>query len=676
MGKRADQAKKRRRLLLSHPPHPTSTAVSHLLTPPSQDETDSVRLVSSDDLETTILALQTLCENPAELAEKEMKELKRATFALHKVMVEGATLGTSLTSKISTALQDYRFTDALVYLFEMYTRRLPPKLGALQRWVRECDATSEVDGTPGDNEALKCLDLILRIANMDVAGSGEPANGYAVIKRQCVWSAREGLEGELGVWEMMKNGALHGSTTPTPNPNFRVVHHTPGPLRRPPNLYNSTVYASSPNTISFTPISSRRTPSKLDVTGVAGAFVILDVFTPEECLQIVQAASSIGFERDEASQGSARLKTSILARNFVWLADRPFLDHFYGQIRPFVPPVAPRSVDGNGGGQVRGINARFRVYQYTENQVYRPHIDGAWPAAGLDPSTGEYLHDSSPPDDPLWSRYTLLVYLNSDIPKDTGCTTFFLPSPSSIGTMEATSVRPVQGAVLCFPHGDTQGSLLHEGSAVGPGGGKLVIRTDLLYEARGFGTFKPPASVGIAQGGKAEEGAVSPIAPNRILGRYASTVSIPETQRVALIREQAGPIEFVGDYPVPTLRPDEVLAKVLYTGVCQSDLHTKNGTAAGADGQNITNIKLPHVGGHEGVGRIVAVGRDVKGDVKIGGLVGIRFISRGMTNHLHHEDGAFQQFVALDGDNLTVLPDDIDPVEIGPVLCAGITAYK
>ena len=91
--------------------------------------------------------------------------------------------------------------------------------------------------------------------------------------------------------------------------------------------------------------------------------------------------------------------------------------------------------------------------------------------------------------------------------------------------MEATSVRPVQGAVLCFressessfgllliqrsiiAHGDTQGSLLHEGSAVGPGGGKLVIRTDLLYEARGFGTFKPPASVGIAQGGKAEEGA-------------------------------------------------------------------------------------------------------------------------------------------------------------------------
>jgi hypothetical protein len=88
--------------------------------------------------------------------------------------------------------------------------------------------------------------------------------------------------------------------------------------------------------------------------------------------------------------------------------------------------------------------------------------------------------------------------------------------------MEATSVKPIQGAVLCFrkylhltyrathadslAHGDTQGSLLHEGSAVGPDGGKLVIRTDLLYEAKGFGQFKPPASVGVKQGGNEEEG--------------------------------------------------------------------------------------------------------------------------------------------------------------------------
>lgn len=46
------------------------------------------------------------------------------------------------------------------------------------------------------------------------------------------------------------------------------------------------------------------------------------------------------------------------------------------------------------------------------------------------------------------------------------------------------------------------------------------------------------------------------------------------------------------------------------------------------------------------------------------------------TNHLHHEDGSFQEYIALDADYLTVLPDDVDPVAMGPVLCAGLTAYK
>jgi propanol-preferring alcohol dehydrogenase len=231
-------------------------------------------------------------------------------------------------------------------------------------------------------------------------------------------------------------------------------------------------------------------------------------------------------------------------------------------------------------------------------------------------------------------------------------------------------------------------------------------------------------------------------------------IVIPKTQTAALVRELGGPVEFVTDYPVPTPGRNEVLAKVLYTGVCQSgeygsfrlfqlisytlnellhtslfatfssvinvipiinnltsrpllDLHTKCGTAAGADGTPITNIKLPHVGGHEGVGRIVALGPGCyeRGrnsdrnsttsdpDLRIGKLVGIRFSSRicrrcefclagteqycvRSTNHLHHEDGSFQEYIALDADYLTLLPDDVDAKLIGPVLCAGVTAYK
>lgn len=48
---------------------------------------------------------------------------------------------------------------------------------------------------------------------------------------------------------------------------------------------------------------------------------------------------------------------------------------------------------------------------------------------------------------------------------------------------------------------------------------------------------------------------------------------IPKTQTVALIHEQGGQVHFKDDYPVPTPGHNEVLAKVLYTGVCQSGQH-------------------------------------------------------------------------------------------------------
>lgn len=45
---------------------------------------------------------------------------------------------------------------------------------------------------------------------------------------------------------------------------------------------------------------------------------------------------------------------------------------------------------------------------------------------------------------------------------------------------------------------------------------------------------------------------------------------IPLTQTVALVSELGGNVEFRAGYPVPTPGENEVLAKVLYTGVCQS----------------------------------------------------------------------------------------------------------
>ena len=55
----------------------------------------------------------------------------------------------------------------------------------------------------------------------------------------------------------------------------------------------------------------------------------------------------------------------------------------------------------------------------------------------------------------------------------------------------------------------------------------------------------------------------------------SSTSSFPnrKTQTAALVTEQGGPVKIVHDYPILTPGPNEVLAKVLYTGVCQSGLY-------------------------------------------------------------------------------------------------------
>lgn len=190
----------------------------------------------------------------------------------------------------------------------------------------------------------------------------------------------------------------------------------------------------------------------------------------------------------------------------------------------------------------------------------------------------------------------------------------------------------------------------------------------------------------------------------------ANGTSIPKVQKAAIVREIGGPVEFVDDYPVPQPGHNEVLAKILYSGVCQSgrlgistyshqsthllsDLDTRSGTAMKPDGTPITALKFPHVGGHEGVGRVVSLGTGCDPVIQLSSFVGIRFASRicrcceyclagkeqycvKSTNHLHHEDGSFQEYIALDADNLTVLPDDVDPSLIGPVLCGGLTVYK
>mgnify|MGYP002403130211 CR=1 FL=1 len=100
--------------------------------------------------------------------------------------------------------------------------------------------------------------------------------------------------------------------------------------------------------------------------------------------------------------------------------------------------------------------------------------------------------------------------------------------------------------------------------------------------------------------------------------------SIPKVQKAAVVQKTGATVQVHDDFPVrqpEDLAPGECLVKLHCTGVCHTDLHA-------ALGDWPVPPKVPLVGGHEGVGEVVAIGKDtIESPVKIGDRVGIKWIA-------------------------------------------------
>ncbi|KII89538.1 hypothetical protein PLICRDRAFT_610249 [Plicaturopsis crispa FD-325 SS-3] len=168
------------------------------------------------------------------------------------------------------------------------------------------------------------------------------------------------------------------------------------------------------------------------------------------------------------------------------------------------------------------------------------------------------------------------------------------------------------------------------------------------------------------------------------------TVEIPQTQRAAVVTAFGKDHEIKDDVPVrqaAELRPGECLVKIDYAGVCHSDLHLKLGDWP-------TKPSLPKIGGHEGVGHVVAIGHDSPEDgVKVGDRVGLKWIAKTCTRcdacrkgkdascpthktHGYSIDGVFAEYVVSYLDYVTPIPENLDSLSATAVLCAGMTVYK
>ncbi|KAL0058043.1 alcohol dehydrogenase [Marasmius tenuissimus] len=183
-------------------------------------------------------------------------------------------------------------------------------------------------------------------------------------------------------------------------------------------------------------------------------------------------------------------------------------------------------------------------------------------------------------------------------------------------------------------------------------------------------------------------------------------MSYPKSQNVAVVDKIGGDIQFRSQAvkPQSQLAPGECLVKMVCSGACHTDLHA-------AVGDWPVPPKMPLVGGHEGVGHIVAIGQNTANSpVKVGDRVGIKWLAnsyvspesetlRLLTPHNrclncedcrkgreqncanaalsgYNVDGTFQEYVLSWVHHVTPIPEGLSSNDAAPILCAGVTTYR
>lgn len=139
------------------------------------------------------------------------------------------------------------------------------------------------------------------------------------------------------------------------------------------------------------------------------------------------------------------------------------------------------------------------------------------------------------------------------------------------------------------------------------------------------------------------------------------------------------------ELPVPSPAPDELLLRVLASGVCRTDLHVLDG--------DLPPHKSPVVPGHQVVGSLVATGANVPSSYVPGVRYGVpwlrrtcgacSFCLRGKENLCPSSvytgwdvDGGYAEYVTVPAAYAYQLPSGYPDAELAPFLCAGIIGYR
>src|SRR5262245_3850848 len=154
--------------------------------------------------------------------------------------------------------------------------------------------------------------------------------------------------------------------------------------------------------------------------------------------------------------------------------------------------------------------------------------------------------------------------------------------------------------------------------------------------------------------------------------------------RVVQVTHPKGPLELV-ERETPQPGVGSVRLKVEACGICHSDSFTKEGTWPG--------IQYPRVPGHEIAGIVDAVGPGVT-EWMPGQRAGVGWhgghcgycdsCRRGdfVTCQIAFQvpgimyDGGYADYVVAPAGALALIPEELSAIEVGPLMCAGITTFN
>jgi len=159
---------------------------------------------------------------------------------------------------------------------------------------------------------------------------------------------------------------------------------------------------------------------------------------------------------------------------------------------------------------------------------------------------------------------------------------------------------------------------------------------------------------------------------------------LPTKMKAAVVREFGKPLQ-IEEMPVKRPGRNEILVKVIASGVCHTDLHAANGDWP-------VKPNLPLIPGHEAIGYVVALGAEVAG-VKEGDIVGVPWLysacggcefcltgwetlCKTQQNGGYSVDGGYAEYVIADARYVAHLPANTDFIAMAPIVCAGVTVYK